>query len=91
MVVTQGRAIDGLNAKFYGTPDAATAPASWTWQLRMTNPVDHQHDGSDAVSFDIDYPVRLNMPGTPAGADPVQYRTTVTSPWGIVEYTSAAI
>lgn len=78
----------------YGTMSrAADGMPQWDWDTVLMYPVDHGNSGSAAVSFDL----RL----TPASfADaahqdatsvPVQFLITVTSPWGVVSYTTAAV
>lgn len=77
---TIGRGVE----EFTGVPNATTSPTRWDWKIHLTNPVDNQHDGSDAVTFDIRFPVI-------SGNLREQFKVTVTSPWGTITYTSPAV
>ncbi|MCT1558157.1 hypothetical protein M3A96_08525 [Helcobacillus massiliensis] len=84
-----GAGVNTGKESFTGVPyTTADGRHGWKWVIELTNPVDNEHDGSDAVTFDIRYPEHR-----PEGSFPkqtyAQYRTTVISPWGTVVYTSA--
>ncbi|MCI7457939.1 hypothetical protein [Actinomyces urogenitalis] len=78
----------------YGTMSrAADGMPQWDWDTVLMYPVDNGAAGSSAVSFDL----RLS-PAQYADAEhldrtsvPVQFLITVTSPWGVVTYTTAAV
>lgn len=78
----------------YGTMSRAdNGLPQWDWDTVLMYPVDHGGAGSAAVSFDL----RLT-PAQYADAEhrsntnvPVQFLITVTSPWGVVSYTTAAV
>lgn len=65
----------------------------WDWDTVLMYPIDNGNAGAAAVSFELCLsPAQFADAAHQSNATvPVQFLITVTSPWGVVSYTTAAV
>ena len=92
--VTEGTKSTADGNHWFGTKSkGSNGRTQWDFELTLAKDFTSTGDGSGAVTFDLFWPFRRNtLPvQRPAVNAQVQYRVTVTSPWGVTTYTTGAV